>query len=120
MDGFVFPVPFAGLAVLIASFALGYVWLGCRCEAMGKELKRLEVRKEELSKKCLTEEYNWTRTKSPQNLERALERCNIIMSWPRPDQVVRLSESDLVFRREVGAAEEFQGYAKASGSVRNE
>lgn len=104
MDGFVFPVPFAGLVIVIAALALGYVWLGCRCEALGKDLKRLENEKAELTKRCLNEEYNWTRMKSPQNLDRALARWGIVMTWPRPDQIVRLTDADLAFGAPEGIA----------------
>jgi hypothetical protein len=119
MDGFIFPVPFAGLVVVISALALGYVWLGCRCEALGKELKRLETEKAELSKRWLNEEYNWTRMKSPQSIERALARHGIAMTWPRPEQIVRLTEADFAFGRKGGTPERLLGYAK-TGTLVNE
>jgi hypothetical protein len=91
VDGFVFPVPFAGALIIIATLALAYVWMGCRCEALGREIKGLEREKEVLDKKCLREEYRWTQMKAPRNLERVLAKHNIRMSWPKPEQVVRLA-----------------------------
>lgn len=110
VDGFVFPVPFAGLVVLFSAFALCYVWLGCRCEALGVEIKALESENDALNKKYLNEEYKWTRMKSPRNLERVLRERNIVMSWPRRDQVVRLYDTS-----------KYQsGYAKLDRAVMNE
>ena len=90
VDGFAFPAPFAGIAVLGVCFALCYVWLDCRCEAVGRQLKRLEGRRAELRKVLLTEEYQWTRTKAPANIDRSLARYGMVMTWPRPDQIVRM------------------------------
>lgn len=93
VDGFVFPAPFAGFVVMVSAFALGYLWLGCRCEALGVEIKDLEVRQKVLEKKYLNEEFRWTRIKSPGNLERVLKDLNVCMTWPRRDQVVRLYDT---------------------------
>jgi hypothetical protein len=90
MNGYIFPVPFAGIVVVASALALGYVWLGCQCEALGDEIKAIEARGVELNKKFLTAEYRWVRTKSPQSLEIALERHGLDMDWPRAGQVVRL------------------------------
>ena len=95
VDGFVFPVPFAGALIVIATLALAYVWMGCRCEALGREIKGLENEKGILYKKYLTEEYRWTQMKSPGNLERVLERHRLAMVWPKPAQVVRLGSVDV-------------------------
>jgi hypothetical protein len=121
VNGFTFPVPFAGLVVVIAALAMGYVWLGVRCEALGKDLKKIELEKAELNKRCLNEEYNWTRMKSPQNLDKALARFGIVMTWPRPDQIVRLTEADFAFGRPLDSnRERLAGYARTSGSLANE
>ncbi|MFC1499065.1 hypothetical protein ACFLS1_11440 [Verrucomicrobiota bacterium] len=90
VNGFVLPAPFAGGVILVSTLALGYVWLNCRCESLGKELKKLEVRKTQLHDQYLTEEYKWTQIKSPDNVERELKKRNIVMNWPRRDQIVRI------------------------------
>lgn len=95
VNGFAFPVPFAGAVVAIAVLALGYVWLGCRCEAIGRDIKKLETERAALMKKHQNEELRWAQLKSPRNIERALSRHNIVMTWPRRDQVVRLYDADL-------------------------
>ena len=97
VDGFVFPAPFAVGVVLVSGLALVYVWMGGRCEAMGKELKGLETDKKELAKKFQAEEFRWSRMKSPASVEHALVRHGVTMNWPRKDQIVRLSENDVRF-----------------------
>ncbi len=89
-DGFIFPVPFAMVVIFASTLALAYVWLGCRCEAVGREIKALEIENEELRRNYVNENYKWTRMKSPQNLESKLRAMNIAMDWPRKDQVVIL------------------------------
>ncbi len=96
VDGFVFPVPFAGGLIIIATLALAYVWMGCRCEALGREIKGLEREKTVLYKRYLNEEYRWTQMKSPRNLERVLAKHSMKMVWPRASQVVRLTGPDLL------------------------
>ena len=93
VDGFIFPVPFAMVVIAASTLALAYVWLGCRCEAVGRDLKALEVAEEEFRRTLVNEEYRWARLKSPENLERKLKEMGIEMTWPRPDQIVRLYRS---------------------------
>lgn len=90
INGFIFPTPFAGVVGLISTLALAYVWLGCRCESLGREIKALERNRSVLVERYRKEECGWSRMKSPPNIEKALAQHNILMSWPRRDQVVRL------------------------------
>lgn len=90
IDGFIFPVPFAMVVIAASTLALAYVWIGCRCQVVGKQLKALELQEEELSRALVNEEYRWARMKSPENLEKKMNEMGIKMTWPRPDQIVRL------------------------------
>jgi len=92
LHGFVVPAPYAGVVVLGMLLALFYVWLGCRCDSLGKDIKTLELEKTELKKQLLNEESRWTKMKSPGNLEMVLAKRKIGMAWPRQDQVIRLHE----------------------------
>jgi len=94
LDGSSFPVPFAGVVVLLSVLGLSYVWLVGQCDALGKELKVLEKEQARLHKKYLNEEFRWTRMKSPRNMERVLRIRKIPMDWPRGDQIVVLHRSD--------------------------
>jgi hypothetical protein len=96
VDGFIFPTPFAGILVFLSVAALSYLWL-CSCsEELGREIKKLEKQKTELTKKFLNEEYKWTRMKSPKNIEATLARYGIAMTWPRRDQVMWLADTQIV------------------------
>lgn len=89
-DGFMNIRPIGSLIVLATGLALAYVWLGCRCEAVGKEIQRLEQEKVSLNKQYRNEEFRWMQMKAPSNIERALHGRRIEMDWPRSEQVVHL------------------------------
>jgi len=98
--------------VVVSSLALAYVWLGCRCESLGRELKVLEQRQSELKKHYDTEAFKWARKKSPRNIERTLERRRITMVWPHRTRVVRLLEDDLNGGLSGDAAADVHKYAR--------
>ena len=100
VNGFIFPVPFAGAVVMASGLALGYVWLGCQCEQLGREIKTLEAEHGDLQKRYMNSEYRWARIKSLRSLEIALQKHNLCMDWPRRDQVVRLPDRPLTDDRD--------------------
>ena len=122
LDGSILPMPMplAGLVALLCAFALGYVWLGCRCEALGRELKTLENERDALHKQYLNEEYKWIRMKSPREIEKALERHNIIMTWPSNDQVIRLSDMNLFEERLPEESDDTFQFARLERKIMNE
>lgn len=120
MDGFMLPTRFAGLMVALSVLALAYVWLGCRCEVLGRDIRGLEKEREILVRRCLNEEYKWTRMKSPRQIEKALQLHNIVMAWPRNDQVVRLHDVNVLRDRQAKSAEEALSYAGLEKVVMNE
>ncbi|MCE9615036.1 MAG: hypothetical protein K8T26_12225 [Lentisphaerae bacterium] len=95
VHAFALPVPLAGCVVLAASLALAYVWMVCRCQTLGNELKELEGHRDALLKEYQQELFKWTRLKAPQNLERALRDHGIGMTWPSSRQIVRLRPDDV-------------------------
>jgi len=106
VEGLAFPVPIAGLFIVVAMFGLAYVWLCCQCEALGRDLKTLENQKTELEKQFLNEEFKWTQKKAPRSMEAALARHGIHMAWPKRDQVVTIARTpvmeDQLARRDSG------------------
>jgi len=120
LGGFMLPRPFAGIVALLAAFALGYVWLGSRCEALGRDLKVLEDESLMLHKQYLQEEYKWIQMKSPHELEKALERHNIIMTWPKSDQVVRLSDQNLFEEPSFEESDETLQFARLERMIMDE
>jgi hypothetical protein len=119
-QGFLFPVPFAGVVVMASSLALAYVWLGCRCQALGRELKALENEHAELAKQYANEMYRWARKKAPANIERALARHRIAMVWPHRSRVVRLGREDIEIEDFKPATPDDRKYAKLQRVVRHE
>jgi len=95
MDGFIFPAPFAGAVTLISVLALGYVWLSCVQESLGREIKALEVAKKELCTKCEHAQSVWAGMKAPCSLEAHLARHGMSMDWPSRRQIVRLRHADV-------------------------
>ncbi len=95
IDGFVFPTPVAGLIILGAIVGIAYLWLGSCAEALGGQIKELEVEQAKLQKRFQNEQYKWTRLKAPRNIEESLAKYGIAMVWPRRDQVVWLADAGL-------------------------
>jgi hypothetical protein len=62
---------------------------------MGRDIRKLEIERDALTKQFLNEEYHWARTKSPRNLESALQEHRLDMTVARPDQVVRMGSERL-------------------------
>ncbi len=92
-DGFIFPVPFASILFLVGLLALAYLWVCGQSEALGKRIKILEVQKTEIRERRYNEECKWAYLKSPRNIERALRRYGLVMTWPDKDRVVELPVS---------------------------
>ena len=92
-NGFVFPSFFAVVVLFLAALALCYVWLGCRCEALGGEIKLIEDEHADLNKKCSYETCRWSRMRALPNVKATLGKHGIVMTWPSHEQVVRLGRS---------------------------
>ena len=89
-DGYMIFRPVASMIVALAGVGLMYVWLDCRCRAVGKEIQKLEQEKTELMKKQSSEQFRWTQMKAPRNVEHVMRQRNMQMDWPKSAQVVHL------------------------------
>ena len=96
--------PVASAIVAFAGVGLMYVWLKCRCDAVGKEIQKLERERVELIKKQNSEQYRWTQMKSPRNVEQMLRRRSMQMDWPNSTQVVHLPTTALTPDTPAGSA----------------
>jgi hypothetical protein len=114
------PAQFAVVVVIAASVSLGYLWLGSRCETLGKEIKTLESTNDDLHRKCLYEESRWANMMAPREMEKALRHHNISGAWPREAQIVRLSMSDDLDALANGTQTEFAQYAQIRRSPAHE
>jgi len=89
-DGSFLPRPLALLLAVATVFSLTYLWLHGRCEALGTQLKDLELRKVELQKQRVNEESKLANMKSPRQIEYLLQKHNLAMVWPDERQIVRM------------------------------
>jgi hypothetical protein len=90
VNGFLLPAPVTTVVVLVSTLALGYIWLGCQCETIGKSIKTLEAEQMILKQQISNEAGRWAEMKSVRNLERALRSRGIQMTAPATRQVVAL------------------------------
>ena len=87
----VFPTPLAGVLTLAAFLALGYLWLCGRCDALGRDIQRLEQLHAELRRQVVAEEYRWAQMNTVRRIQAALDRFGIVMERPSERRVIRLS-----------------------------
>jgi hypothetical protein len=90
-SGSLFPAPLAGLLTLAALLALSYLWLCGRCEALGRDIQRMESQRAELRRRVIAEEYKWSNLNSLRQIQQALARFDIAMGWPEERRVIRLA-----------------------------
>ena len=83
-----FPVLLANVLVLVAVLGLSYMWLCSRCDALGKEIKRMETVLTDVQKRLVNEQDRWSSITSPANLERAIEKHGLKMVMPSEEQIV--------------------------------
>ena len=95
-SGHAVPVPFVLVIVMGAALSLVYLWLGSRCDLLGKELKELEAINRDVTRKCMYEESRWAYMISPVEIAKALNRHNLPIAWPSRAQIVHVSSSDVV------------------------
>ena len=85
-----FPARLAVVLVLAAGLALVYVCMKSRTDALGREIKQLEVKREQLRARLVKEQCEWAKLQAPGSLEKALKEHGLVMTWPGRDQIVRL------------------------------
>lgn len=85
-----FPVQVAVAVAVVAGLALFYVYLNSQSEELGRAIKKLEVKRDQLRAKIVKEQCEWARLQAPANLERGLKDHGLAMTWPTRDQVVRV------------------------------
>ena len=85
----VFPGAFASLLLLATVLSLGYLWLGSRCDNLGRQISSLEKQLE-----VLNEKFKWSNMTSTLQIEKLLQKHGIEMTWPSEESVVRLRRTD--------------------------
>lgn len=85
-------VPFAAVLVCFVLASLAYVWLVYCADSLGRELKKLESKREVLVQRRLNAEYRWSQKTTPPSIRAALKKHKLVMTWPTRDQIVILRE----------------------------
>ena len=111
-EGFIFPAPLAAILAVTTFVALTYLWFCGRCEAIGAQIKELEVVKTELHKRVINEEFKWSNMKSPRNIENIIKEFKLDMAWPDEKQIVRV-------RRQVAMPEQGRPASAANQYVQH-
>jgi hypothetical protein len=116
-DGFLFPAPFAAFLALLAGLGIVHLCMRASAESLGREIKALEVRRDQLRDRMLQAQLAWAKMQSPSNLDRALKEHGLVMTWPGRDQVIRVRTDGTVEHR--AAPERLPGdrYARAVDRV---
>jgi len=91
----IFPGTLFGVLVTMAIFAMGYLYLCGRCDALGKKINQLEKNRDNLRREIVNEEFKWSNMTSPESMEKLLKKHDLIMTWPSEDSVVRLRRNPL-------------------------
>ncbi|MCX6996740.1 MAG: hypothetical protein NTV49_06565 [Kiritimatiellaeota bacterium] len=109
------PAPFALVLAAGGLLALSYLWMGGRCDALGRRIKLLEEQKDDLHRRVVAEQVKWSNAKSPSHIEQLLQRHRLVMSWPDEACVIRIRRpSEEPVSAEVPAAK--RQYAQRVGS----
>lgn len=86
------PVPAAGVIVLAVSVALSYWFMDSKSAQLAQEIRKCEQKYGALENERVREEARWNEKKTPEKLERAMLQHGILMSYPRPEQIVRMDD----------------------------
>ena len=83
---------FWGIPVLVLCAAIGFMYLHLHgtCEALGRDIKRLEVERAELRKQVGLEEHNWEAARSIRHMDQLMAQHGIVMSFPEERDIIRL------------------------------
>lgn len=94
----VFPGALATLLLGATVCSLGYLWLGGRCDHLGRQINALEKQLEAKEREVLNEDFKWTNMTSTKQIEALLRKHGIEMGWPGEESVVRLRRNDIYLK----------------------
>ena len=93
-----FPVVLANVLVLVAVLGLSYMWLCSCCDALGRDIKKLEAELSAAQKRCNNEQMRWEVMTSPSNLRRAIQQNGLNMKMPTEAQIVKVGYYEVAGR----------------------
>jgi hypothetical protein len=86
----VIPGTLLGVLVVLAVFALGYLYISGRNATLGERISELEKIRDNIKREIYNEEFKWSRMTSTENMERLIKQHGLDLIWPSGDAVVRL------------------------------
>jgi len=92
------------VVVLAVSVALSYWFMDSKSAQLGQEIRKCEQKYSALENERVREESRWNEKKTPEKLERAMLQHGILMTYPTPDQVVRMDGNGRPFPGQLALA----------------
>lgn len=80
------------ICTVVCLAGVGYVWAKSQVYGLGREIKALEMRLDELRRTNALMRQTYATMCAPRELDAAVRRLNLGLAMPRPDQIVRLRE----------------------------
>lgn len=106
----------AGIIVLLVTLVLGYWFMDSKCAMLDQEMRKHEQKYAALENERVREESRWNEKKTPEKLEQAMLQHGIAMSYPTPEQVVRMDGSGVPLASQLSVVR-FQRSRNASERV---
>jgi flagellar basal body-associated protein FliL len=94
-QGFVFPIPLALFLALVTVTSMAYLWMHGRCEAAGMRIQQLERTLERAHQRRSDEERKWSQMKTLPNVQQAVARLGLNMSWAQDNRIVQISRGSV-------------------------
>ena len=84
-------IVFIPVLAVAAGLLIGYLWI-CRCnEEIGKGIKDLETKRQDLERRVINEEFKWSNATTPDNIQKLLRKHSIVMTMPKDAFTARIS-----------------------------
>jgi hypothetical protein len=74
--------------VTLAGLGVCYLCLDASAEALGRDIKALELKREALCRHIVAEQARWSQMLAPASIDEALRRHGVVMTWPDHGQIV--------------------------------
>jgi len=94
-EGFRMPATFSLVVALGFGLGLFFLWFSSRTEALARQIQIEERELADVRRQVAGEEVRWNDLRGPRNLRAALQRHNLNMDVPRPDQIIHIRDMAL-------------------------
>jgi predicted membrane-bound mannosyltransferase len=100
-QAFVFPRRIAVSLALIFGVAMAYITLDNTNKRLGRQIKKLEAKKDTTRNKALNELFRWQNMTSPEKMDATLARYGLNMKFPESHQILKVDNLDYLLKRGV-------------------